>query len=1000
MEGRKSRARAIPGLISLGLIGLCLGAGAALAQQGQGPPDNGSQRPAAPGELQEVIVTGYRKSLQEATAAKRESVTFTDSVFAEDIGKFPDLNIAESLNRIPGVQLVRDVNGDGQEIAIRGLGTSFTKVLLNGTPVAVADNGPITGGEQNREVDLDLFPTELFTRLDVNKTQMPSILEGGAAGTVNMRSTRPFDNPGTHFTYQVQEGYANIGRNFSPRGAATASWTNDTFGVLAGLAAVHNKTSTSGYETVGWTNPAISYGMCGTTPPLVNGVRHYAAVAPTCNQTGGNGWSLPGVSDTTGIGVVPAGAGAGLVAGTPIDAAFLLAHNPGLTLEQISDAMIPRLGRPVYVSGKRDRVAALLSFEYRPADTLSFYLDTLYAKAHRAYNREDIDLVGRSGGIIPLNLKVDSNDVVTQGTFANAQYFLEARPYKEYINYYNLNPGMHYQPFSWVGVDFQLNRSVSTYYRDTPTILVNTPLGQGVTVDYVNNGGIPTSSNANINLDDPNAGWTWAGGRVNVSDEHRDTETKGGHMDVQFGNDPISVKVGGAFDQASRKIIGLDNSAAWQQAVCGGGGTFNPTANPQPACTGGPGSAIPQSALASYLRPGPAGFISVDYNRFFADSNYATYTTNAPVAGGSNTGALTGGIFEKTWGAYVELNGHTQIWGRDLRVNAGGRWVTTNQIISGPYLIAGQAQPGPWQNLITDYNNFLPALNLTYNLTSNIVTRFAASKTMTRANPSAMIPNTGFGDQSAQAATQGNPNLAPYLSKNLDLGGEWYTGAEGYVGLALFQKKLTGFTVNGNSVVPFSALGIPYASLSKAQRDSIDGRGGPDAALVTVTQQVNAPGLLTIRGLEANWVQPLGRWFELLDGFGYTINHTHITQHGDGTGAPAQALGVSPNSYNGTVYFEKYGASIRVSYVWNAGQISSPPNQNGIGAAQLFGDSYGQWDLSASYELPWLPSSPQITLNAINFTDSKQRSTFQYPNATNTFYDPGYQILLGIRGKF
>jgi len=142
---------------------------------------------------------------------------------------------------------------------------------------------------------------------------------------------------------------------------------------------------------------------------------------------------------------------------------------------------------------------------------------------------------------------------------------------------------------------------------------------------------------------------------------------------------------------------------------------------------------------------------------------------------------------------------------------------------------------------------------------------------MTRANPSAMIPGTGFGDQSAQNATQGNPNLAPYLSKNIDLGGEWYTGAEGYLGLALFQKKLTGFTVNGNTVIPFNALGIPFATLSPNQQAGINSRGGPDAATVIVTQQVNAPGLLTIRGLEANWVQPLGRlvrsarWIRLHD---------------------------------------------------------------------------------------------------------------------------------------
>lgn len=82
---------------------------------------------------EEVVVTGYKASLQSATDAKRESTSLVESVFAEDIGKFPDLNVAESIGHIPGIQLMRDINGDGMQIAIRGLGTNFTKVLLNGS---------------------------------------------------------------------------------------------------------------------------------------------------------------------------------------------------------------------------------------------------------------------------------------------------------------------------------------------------------------------------------------------------------------------------------------------------------------------------------------------------------------------------------------------------------------------------------------------------------------------------------------------------------------------------------------------------------------------------------------------------------------------------------------------------------------------------------------------------------------------------------------------------
>src|SRR5271155_5865088 len=102
--------------------------------------------------VETVVVTSYRGRLEEATNYKRDSVNFTDSIFAQDIGKFPDTNIAESFNRIPGVTISRDVDGEGVNIAIRGLGTDFTKILLNGAQVAVASTGPTDAQNTNREV--------------------------------------------------------------------------------------------------------------------------------------------------------------------------------------------------------------------------------------------------------------------------------------------------------------------------------------------------------------------------------------------------------------------------------------------------------------------------------------------------------------------------------------------------------------------------------------------------------------------------------------------------------------------------------------------------------------------------------------------------------------------------------------------------------------------------------------------------------------------------------
>src|SRR6266704_6912212 len=128
---------------------------AAAHAQSAPPAQAGGASNSSPAELQEVVVTGIRKSLESATNAKRDSVTFGDSIFAEDIGKLPATNLAETLNRIPGVNLNRDIDGEGVQVSIRGLGPSFSKVLLNGTQIAVASDGGTNGGSTNREVDLD-----------------------------------------------------------------------------------------------------------------------------------------------------------------------------------------------------------------------------------------------------------------------------------------------------------------------------------------------------------------------------------------------------------------------------------------------------------------------------------------------------------------------------------------------------------------------------------------------------------------------------------------------------------------------------------------------------------------------------------------------------------------------------------------------------------------------------------------------------------------------------
>jgi TonB-dependent receptor len=1036
VKDTKGRARG-----TIGLVGLCIGAGVAQGQEA--PADNGPPRAAtaaAPSELQEVVVTGYRKSLTQSTEAKREAIGFIDQVNAEDIGKFPDTNIAESFNRIPGITITRDIDGEGTDISIRGLGTNFTKVLLNGAPVAVASTGATDAQNANREVDLDLFPTELFTQLTVKKTSSADMIEGGAAGTVDMRSARPFDNPGAHLTYTAIGTKNQKAANWGERGALIASDTWDNgFGALVGVAAVANRIDVRGFETIGWTNANLTAAQCGSN---------------TCNQTGGGNWTIPAT--------VPANAGNGLVAGTPIDNAFLLAHNPGLTTQQIDNALLPRLGRTSDEFGARDRGNAIVSLEYRPNDDLHFYVDSMYG--HKKNNEQRIDMawIVRNGSTIPLNMTVDRADcsngcVATGGTFANSQFFMEYRPYIETVNFYGVNPGFTWRIADAFKMDLQANKTNSTFHREVPSVDPTTVLGSGLTVNYANTGALPVIQSS-VDLNNPaNFGWN-AGSRVNIQDEKRDTDTKGIRTNFTWGRDKdVNLQFGASYDDILRKIRGYDNSQAWQNAACGDNPTvYVPTPNQQPPCvglvqTGLPGyppypaypgygtgytagqatavtyqgSLVPNAAVPSYLKPGPAGFVTVNWPAFAGATNYTGFHNSEPISGGANTGASAGFVEEKNTGFYVELRGDTQWGGNRLRYTAGVRYVHTDQTIGGYASIPDVRNPpnppkgenpadgGLYPNLMNfvythnTYHNMLPSAEVAYNVSDNTIVRFASSKTMTRPDPSAMLPGLSFGAPSADVGTVGNAGLKPFLSENFDLGIEYYTGQEGYVGAAVFRKRVTGFTANGNTTVPFSALaqyGVTYDTLNKSQQDAINLRGGPNVATVVLQEQVNASGALTVNGYELNWVQPLdfllGRFG--INGLGFTANFTLVDQFGTGA-APPVATGVAPHTYNITAYYEHGPVMARISTVYNKGSQNSGLNQNGVTNAALFTADYRQWDFSSSLDLSKLfgwSHEVQITADAVNLFDARLRSYFQFSNATFTQYDPGRELLIGIRGKF
>ena len=272
-----------------------------------------------------------------------------------------------------------------------------------------------------------------------------------------------------------------------------------------------------------------------------------------------------------------------------------------------------------------------------------------YGRRTNKFERRALNWQVRNGAVIPLNTAYDRTDcvagcVVTKGTYANSQFFLEYRPYNDWVDFYGINPGVEFRVNQWIKGEVQGNYTKSRFHRESPTVLVITPPNNGTTVDYDNTAGGVPSVTSNVDLNDPaNFGW-YSGARVNLNGEDRETSTKGLRGSLTFGDEThFSAKIGGAYDDTRRRITPFDNTAEWSNYICGNGinvtlpspntsttpctglnqpGTVAPAGFPAYAgygtnytAGGAPitytGSAVPNTAIASFLKPGSNGYITV-----------------------------------------------------------------------------------------------------------------------------------------------------------------------------------------------------------------------------------------------------------------------------------------------------------------------------------------------------------------------------------------------------
>jgi iron complex outermembrane recepter protein len=930
----------------------CLGASVVYAQSTESAGE----------KLEEVVVTGYRESLEAALDAKRTSVSFTDSITAEDVGKLPDNNLAEALQRVPGVQISR-TNGEGQQISIRGMGPSFARVLLDGMPISVASEGSVDQGANNREFDFDLLPSEIFSMLQVSKTPRASLVEGGLSGTLDLRTPRPFDYPDFTASYQLQGAYQSSSEEVDPRGSFLVSknW-GDRFGILLSVSASERTFRTDGWTSQGWTS-----GRIPGNPPLPG-------------YSGGFDWNLPSVS------------------ASPANQAPSFVNESGLTNAQLANAQVPRLGRPEVQVGTRDRIGGTLAMQWAPTDTLQFNLDVLYAELEAEFDRYTNNLLVRNttpgtntptgfGYITPSNFAIDANNTLTRGTLLNAKFWSENREFQQESDFLHVGLGGSWQVTDAINVDLKASRAESDFrWRMNSYIFLSQP-GR---VDIAVNGGIPVIT-PQLDLADVR---NWQLDTLRIQPRTREEENENLALDVTFGDEERNIKVGALLNTYSRERLAYSSSVGVAQGAA-----------LRPFGYNGP-SDLNLFDITSYSEvvpvnygehfDGPSG-----YNRWIVTDLDAVSRLMSPsvLDANANLDFQNSGSFEEdNQSAYVEANASFDVWGRALRVNAGLRYAKTEHEMLG--FIRIPSTPPAAGNLFGlregvfgrnriegEYSETLPSLNLAYDLAADVIVRFSASQAMTRPNPADLQPFTSI--STAGVVRQGNPNLDPYLADQLDGGVEWYFSEGSVLGGNLFYKEITGFVTRQNVPQPFRNAGVPLDTITDPTIIALL-PNGLDTILLFNTP-VNIPGTTYLKGVELLYQQRLDF---LLEGLGASVNFTRLDS------GSKTIVGLADINYNAIAYYENDRFAVRLSYNYRDDYVECEINCGSTSLETGFRREAGYLDLSSSVNFEALGQDLTVSLEALNLTDEEEYSFYGYENRVNTLNKPGRQFILGIRGQF
>jgi TonB-dependent receptor len=948
--------RAWTATASFGALALALAAHDAAAQAAApAAPQDPSQETA---QVEEVVVTGFRASLANALNIKRREAGVVDAISAEDIADFPDTNLAESIQRIPGVSIDRDA-GEGRSITVRGLSSEFTRTRINGIEAQATTGATDSSGGVNRGrgFDFNVFASELFNNITVRKTASAEVEEGSLGATVDLRTTRPFDYQGFTAAASVQGGYNDLSESWSPRfaGLISNTWMDGKFGALLSVAYSDKDSIEEGFSSVRW-GPA----------------------------NGDSGFQNPDA--------LPGGA----------PAAGGLFH-----------PRIPRYGRLIH---EQERLGATLSLQWRPSDATTLSLDGLYSKldSTRSENfleawslsrnasqggKPQVDILEavadpETGELI--YLRVNDMDMRTEQRLdvletEFTQYTLELdHRFNDTVSF-NGTVGRSQSDF---GNPSQINAIIDHQDAD------------GWSIDFRDNRDLPLIVYG-FDVTDPDQ-WSFTGPaaaqprselRISSSFQTNTYTTAEGGFRFDF-NDEAALKVGASYKQY--ESVGSGYARANNAAPSLPAGTS--MADVTELLTGfGSGLDLPAGSATSWVTPDLDAVIAAFGAGCLCDTGVAG--GDFRLLGLENGSSALGSwreVTETDTGAWIQAEWDSELYGVPFRGNLGWRWVRTEVEALGYSALSGVTTTVTGENA---YDDFLPSLNFALEPIQDVIIRLGAAKVMARPPVTSLVPVFGLSapDAANRTASLGNVKLEPYRARTFDLSVEWYFAPESLLSFAWFYKDISTYVQTTRQQMTYAEL----TALNPEAFPADPARGPTD--VYDFSTPSNTPGG-PLKGFEISYQQPLTFLPGLFSNLGVQANYTHVESEIDycttalcDVFVTANLVNLSPEAWNGTLYYDDGRLNARLSAAYRDSYYQQVPGANG-GSRGIVATGKTETlsiDASASYDLT---DHLTLSLEGINLTDEPNRQNHGeldgIRDSTYVYHHTGRQVYVGARYRF